>query len=82
MSISSGKTEKEQLTVNDIRYNNKVNLFTDIVNSAGVTKNDLAIKNNISIMTVKNIVDELLEMVDAGNMERVNEIIKQLEKDF
>ena len=62
MSIASGKTAKEQLTVNDIRYNNKVNLFTDIVNSAGVTKNDLAIKNNISIMTVKNIVDELLEM--------------------
>lgn len=28
------------------------------------------------------LIDELLEMVDAGNMERVNEIIKQLEKDF
>ena len=53
---------KEQLTVNDIRYNNKVNLFTDIVSSTGITRNDLAIKNNISFMTAKNIVDELLEM--------------------
>ncbi len=52
---------KEQLTVNDIRYNNKVNLFTDIVASTGITRNDLAIKNNISFMTAKNIVDELLE---------------------
>ncbi len=53
---------KEQLTVNDIRYNNKVNLFTDIVASTGITRNDLAIKNNISFMTAKNIVDELLGM--------------------
>lgn len=28
------------------------------------------------------LIDELLKMVDAGNMERVNEIIEQLEKDF
>ena len=53
---------KEQLTVNDIRYNNKVNLFTDIVSSKGITRNDLAVKNNISFMTAKNIVDELLGM--------------------
>ena len=53
---------KEQLTVNDIRYNNTVNLFTDIVSSKGITRNDLAVKNNISFMTAKNIVDELLEM--------------------
>ena len=55
-------TAKEQLTVNDIRYNNKVNLFTDIVSSKGITRNDLAVKNNISFMTAKNIVDELLGM--------------------
>ena len=55
-------TAKEQLTVNDIRYNNTVNLFTDIVSSKGVTRNDLAIKNNISLMTVKNIVDDLMRM--------------------
>ena len=61
MSGFTGKTAKEQLTVNDIRYNNEVNLFTDIVSSSGITRNDLAAKNNISIMTVKNIVDELLE---------------------
>ncbi len=53
---------KEQLTVNDIRYNNTVNLFTDIVASTGITRNDLAVKNNISFMTAKNIVDELMAM--------------------
>ena len=62
MSGFTGRTAKEQLTVNDIRYNNKVNLFTDIVSSSGITRNDLAVKNNISIMTVKNIVDELLDL--------------------
>ncbi len=55
-------TAKEQLSVTDIRYNNKVNLFTDIVSSTGITRNDLAVKNNISFMTAKNIVDELLGM--------------------
>lgn len=62
MSGITGRAAKEQLTVNDIRYHNKVNLFSDIVKSKGITRNDLAMKNNISIMTVKNIVDELLNM--------------------
>ncbi len=62
MTSTFETSAKEQLTVNDIRYNNKVNLFTDIVSSTGITRNDLAVKNNISFMTAKNIVDELLGM--------------------
>ena len=52
---------KELLTVNDIRFHNKVNILTDIVKSSDVTRNELALRNQISIMTVKHIVDELLQ---------------------
>lgn len=52
---------KELLTVNDIRFNNKVNILTNIVKSSDITRNELALRNQISIMTVKHIVDELLQ---------------------
>ena len=62
MSSSSRKSDKTQLTLNDIRYNNTVHLFTDIVSASEITRNDLAAKNGISLMTVKKIVDDLLKM--------------------
>jgi len=52
---------KELLTVNNIRFNNKVNILSNIVKSKDITRNDLARENQISIMTVKHIVDELIE---------------------
>ncbi len=52
---------KELLTVNDIRFHNKVNILTNIVKSSDITRNELALRNQISIMTVKHIVDELLQ---------------------
>lgn len=55
------KTTKELLSVNSIRHNNKINLLTHIVKSADVTRSRLAKKNQISVMTVKHIVDELIE---------------------
>lgn len=55
-------TKKALLTVKNIRSNNKVNILTNIVKSSNKTRNDLALENQISLMTVKYIVDELIEM--------------------
>lgn len=55
-------TKKALLTVKNIRSNNKVNILTNIVKSANKTRNDLALENQISLMTVKYIVDELIEL--------------------
>ena len=52
-----------RLTVKDIRTKNKINVLTAIVNSNGITRNELAKRANVSLMTITNVVDELL---DAG----------------
>ena len=52
---------RDRFTVNDIRYNNTINIYTDIVSSDGIRKNDLAAKNNISLVTVNHIVNDLVK---------------------
>ena len=51
---------RDRFTVNDIRHNNTVNIYSDIVSSDGIRKNDLAVKNNISLVTVNHIVNDLV----------------------
>ncbi|MHB8063236.1 MAG: ROK family protein [Ruminiclostridium sp.] len=60
--VDKQTTKKVPLTVKNIRSNNKVNILTNIVKSTNKTRNDLALENQISIMTVKYIVDELIEL--------------------
>lgn len=50
-----------RLTVKDIRTKNKFNVLYSIINSDGITRNELAKKTNVSLMTITNVVDELLE---------------------
>lgn len=52
---------KKLLTVKNIRVNNKTNLLKQLVNGQNLTRNDLARESHISLMTVKHIVDDLVE---------------------
>lgn len=52
---------REQITVRDVRNNNKINFIKTLLSNGELSRNEIAQKNNISIMTVKNIVDDLLE---------------------
>lgn len=60
MSGNHQNKNRDRFTVNDIRHNNTVNIYTDIVTSDGIRKNDLASKNNISLVTVNHIVNDLV----------------------
>lgn len=51
---------KELLTVKNIRENNKTNILKELVRGKDLTRNDLAKKSSISLMTVKHIVDDLV----------------------
>ena len=61
MAAKNQKNSKDVLTVNDIRHNNMVNIFTEIVSADGIRKNDLAGRNNISLVTVNTIVNDLVK---------------------
>lgn len=55
------KKQKELLTVRNIRVNNKTNILRQIIKGQDLTRNDLARESNTSLMTVKHIVDDLVE---------------------
>jgi len=59
--MAGRQKRKELLTVLNIRENNKRNLLSQLVGAAELTRNDLAQESKISLMTVKHIVDELIE---------------------
>ena len=59
--MAGRQKQKELLTVLNIRENNKRNLLSQLVGAAELTRNDLAQESKISLMTVKHIVDELIE---------------------
>lgn len=65
--------KKQTLTVSNIRNVNITNIMNDIIRDKTKTRNELSKKNNISLMTVKHIVDDLIdsgilvEKVSAGN---------------
>ena len=50
----------KRLTVKDIRSKNKINILTEINKNNGITRNDLAKLTNVSLMTITNVIDELL----------------------
>ncbi|HHW48195.1 MAG TPA: ROK family protein [Clostridiaceae bacterium] len=50
----------EKMTVRDVRNINKINIIKTIISNRDLSRNDIAGINNISVMTVKNIVDDLL----------------------
>lgn len=55
-------TEKKQiLTVKNIRNVNMENILQSIIQNRNVTRSILAKENHISLMTVKHIVDDLME---------------------
>ena len=64
---------KKLLTVKNIRVNNKTNLLKQLVNGQNLTRNDLARESHISLMTVKHIVDDLVEegIVEEGNHDQL-----------
>ncbi len=62
---------KTQLKVKEIRTINKINIIKSIINSKKILRSELADINNISLMTVKHIVDELIE--DEVIVETVHE---------
>jgi predicted NBD/HSP70 family sugar kinase len=49
-----------RLTVKDIRAKNKYNVLNTIINNNGITRIELAKLTNVSLMTITNVVDELL----------------------
>lgn len=59
--MAGRQKKKELLTVLNIRENNKRNLLAQLMGAAELTRNDLARESKISLMTVKHIVDELIE---------------------
>ncbi len=50
----------EKITINDVRNINKINVFKSIIKQKDLTRSQLSDLNNISVMTVKNIIDDLL----------------------
>lgn len=50
-----------RFTVKDIRTKNKINVLTTIIAHNGITRNELAKITNVSLMTITNVVDELLD---------------------
>jgi predicted NBD/HSP70 family sugar kinase len=52
---------KTRLTVGNIRKTNKLNILKSIIAQKEVMRSELASHNGISVMTVKKIVDELIE---------------------
>lgn len=58
--MSGKRNEQELLTVKNIRVNNKMSILRQLVKGKNVTRNDLARENHISLMTVKHIVDDLV----------------------
>ena len=54
--------KKQTLTVSNIRNVNITNIMQDIIRDKSKTRNELSKKNHISLMTVKHIVDDLIEM--------------------
>lgn len=59
--MAGRQKRKELLTVLNIRENNKRNLLAQLMGASELTRNDLAQESKISLMTVKHIVDELIE---------------------
>ncbi len=59
--MANAQGNKKLLTVKNIRVNNKTNLLQQLVNGRDLTRNDLARESHISLMTVKHIVDDLVE---------------------
>ncbi|MGI6070081.1 MAG: ROK family transcriptional regulator [Blautia sp.] len=59
--MAGKQAAKELLTVKNIRENNKTNILKQLVKGNDLTRNDLARKSSISLMTVKHIVDDLVE---------------------
>lgn len=53
--------KKDQVTVKNIRANNKLNIIKQLVKGKDLTRNILAKENKISLMTVKHIVDSLVQ---------------------
>jgi predicted NBD/HSP70 family sugar kinase len=51
----------DTVTLNTIREKNKTNIVKTIIQSGGIMRSELAKKNRVSVMTVKKIVDDLLE---------------------
>lgn len=51
----------EQITVRDVRNINKQNIIKTIISNRVISRAKISNTNNISVMTVKNIVDYLLE---------------------
>lgn len=59
--MAKAQGSNKLLTVKNIRVNNKTNLLKQLVNGQNLTRNDLARESHISLMTVKHIVDGLVE---------------------
>lgn len=51
---------KQILTVKNIRNVNMGNILQSIIRSRNTTRSILAKENNISLMTVKHVVDDLI----------------------
>jgi len=51
----------EQITVRDVRNINKYNIISSLMAQKDLSMNEIALRNNISVMTVKNIVDDLVK---------------------
>lgn len=49
------------LTVKDIRIKNKINVLNTIIKHNGITRNQLSKITKVSLMTITNVVDQLLE---------------------
>ena len=51
---------RESLSNKSIRVNNTTNIINSLILNRDLTRNELASSNNISLMTVKHVVDELI----------------------
>lgn len=52
---------RKKISVKDIREKNKNNILSTIINNDGITRNQLATLSNVSLMTISNVVEDLLE---------------------
>jgi len=52
---------KDKLTNKSIRESNQLNILNSIIKGKDILRNELASENNISIMTVKKIIDDLIK---------------------
>lgn len=52
---------KSKISVKDIRKKNKTDILLAIINNDGITRSQLAKLSNVSLMTISNVIDDLLE---------------------